>query len=59
MNAGLYAEGSAFWREQEELARRFVDKHWHEIVAVAEALLKHTRLWREDVQRAVSSAGRE
>ncbi|HME71439.1 MAG TPA: hypothetical protein VKM54_16430 [Myxococcota bacterium] len=63
VDAGIYVEGSthasAFWREQEEQARRFVDKHWHEIVAVAEALIKHTRLWREDVQRAVSTAGRE
>jgi ATP-dependent Zn protease len=63
VNAKLFVEGSthatAFWREQEELARRFVDKHWHEIVAVAEALQKHTRLWREDVQRAISTAGRE
>lgn len=62
VDAGIYVEGgaaSAFWREQEELARRFVDKHWHEIVAVAEALIKHSRLWREDVQRAISTAGRE
>ena len=63
MDAGLYVEGrdsaSAFFREQEERARRFVDKHWHEIVAVAEALIKHTRLWREDVQRAIAGAGRE
>ena len=63
VSAGLYVEGSThasgFWREQEELARRFVDKHWHVLVAVAEALLKHTRLWREGVQRAVSTAGRE
>jgi ATP-dependent Zn protease len=63
VDAGLYVEGrnsaSAFWREQEEHARRFVDKHWHEIVAIAEALIKHTRLWREDVQRAISTAGRE
>jgi len=63
IDAAVYVEGStsgsAFWREQEELARQFVDKHWHEIVAVAEALIKHTRLWREDVQRALSGAGRE
>jgi ATP-dependent Zn protease len=62
VDAGLYVEGgsaSVFWREQEEKARRFVDKHWHEIVAVAEALLKHSRLWREDVQRAISAARRE
>ncbi|HYB12447.1 MAG TPA: hypothetical protein VEG67_03185 [Myxococcota bacterium] len=63
VDAGLFVEGSTqaspFWREQEELARRFVDKHWHEIVAVAEALLKHSRLWREDVQRALSAAGRD
>lgn len=63
VDAGLYVEGSTqasgFWREQEEQARRFVDKHWHEIVAVAEALIKHTRIWREDIQRAVSTARRE
>ena len=34
-----------------EDARRMVDEHWHQIVAVAEALLKYETLSRDDVER--------